>query len=258
MKKGLFTFVLLGALLLGGVIVFSILSINPIIKNGVEFFGPRLTQADVRLAESDISLFSGEGTLRGLFVGNPEGFDTDSAIQVGSMSMVVDKDSFSQDKIVIRRIEIEAPRITYERSGRTSNIDTLLANVKRAAGAEEQAREARSGGEAGADGAEGGPRLLIKDLYIRDAELTMAVREVGGSGATTSLPDLHLRDIGAGEGGATPAQALEEVLAALTGSAGNAADRLARGLQQGADGLRRGAEALGKELDSGIRSILGE
>ena len=53
------------------------------IKRGVETFGPKLTKVDIKLQSVSLSLLSGAGTIKGLVVGNPEGFKTPSAISVG-------------------------------------------------------------------------------------------------------------------------------------------------------------------------------
>jgi hypothetical protein len=49
----------------------------------------------------ELDLTSGKGALRGLVVGNPEGFKTPSAFQLGAISIKVDKDASSGEKIVI-------------------------------------------------------------------------------------------------------------------------------------------------------------
>jgi hypothetical protein len=65
------------------------LSLGRIVKTAVEAAGPRLLGAPVTLDRVTISPWSGSGTLRGLVVGNPEGFKTASAIRVGSVEVSV-------------------------------------------------------------------------------------------------------------------------------------------------------------------------
>src|SRR5580693_312377 len=75
------------------------LKLNTIVKKGVETVGPALTKVEVRLDAADISPFSGSGKLSGLFVGNPEGYKTPSAIQVGSIKLSVKVGSVLSDII---------------------------------------------------------------------------------------------------------------------------------------------------------------
>ena len=56
--------------------------LNGIVKKGVETAGPMITKVDVKLDGANISIFSGSADLKGLFVGNPPGYTTDSAIKV--------------------------------------------------------------------------------------------------------------------------------------------------------------------------------
>src|ERR1043165_6006064 len=62
-------------------------SLNTIVKKGVETVGPKLTQVDMRLKAAELSPLSGNGRLTGLFVGNPQGYQTPSAIQVGDIKV---------------------------------------------------------------------------------------------------------------------------------------------------------------------------
>ena len=59
------------------------------IKRGVETIGPKLTKTDVKLDAVSLSLLSGSGKIKGLLVGNPEGFKQPQAIKLGSASLSV-------------------------------------------------------------------------------------------------------------------------------------------------------------------------
>jgi len=72
------------------------------IKTGVETVGPKLIKVDVKLASASLSIFSGAGGVKGLVVGNPEGFKTPSAISVGTASLAVQPGSIFSDKIIAR------------------------------------------------------------------------------------------------------------------------------------------------------------
>src|SRR5258707_15050984 len=111
MKKLLFRVGLIVALLLMVGLVVAFFSLNSIVKKGVETLGPQMTKVEVRLGSADISPLSGSGRLKKLFVGNPEGYKTPSAIQIGSVKVAVKVGSVLSDTIVVDEINIQAPEI---------------------------------------------------------------------------------------------------------------------------------------------------
>ena len=110
------------------------LCLDGIIKKGVETLGPKLTKVDIKLDSVKLSLFSGAGTLKGLVVGNPEGYRTPSAISVGTATLALKPGSLLSDKIVITSINVQAPEITYETDLKHNNLSQILANVQAATG----------------------------------------------------------------------------------------------------------------------------
>src|SRR5437762_7984223 len=88
--------------------------LDGIVKREVETIGPRLTKVEVKLTRMNLSLLSGAGSLKGLVVGNPEGFKSPSAIRVEMASVGVEPKSILSDKIIVHSITLQAPEITYE------------------------------------------------------------------------------------------------------------------------------------------------
>src|SRR5204863_1175523 len=89
-------------------------SLNSIVKRGVETVGPKLTQVDMRLKAAELSPLSGNGRLTGLFVGNPQGYQTPSAIQVGDIKVGLQISSVMSDTLVVDQVNIQAPELTFE------------------------------------------------------------------------------------------------------------------------------------------------
>ncbi|MGH9577577.1 MAG: hypothetical protein ACRD3R_09075, partial [Terriglobales bacterium] len=89
MKRGL----IIGGVVLAVVVVgiiFLLANLGSVIKAVVEKVGSEATKAKVTLNEADVSITSGKGRLRGLTVGNPAGFKTGSALELGEISVEVD------------------------------------------------------------------------------------------------------------------------------------------------------------------------
>jgi hypothetical protein len=110
---------LIGAVVLvigiGGAVFFLISSLDSLIVAGVEKYGSEITRTRVRLKEAKISITSGEGTLRGLSVKNTSGFKTEYAIRLGEISVTLDTATVTQNPVVIKKIVISSPEVTYER-----------------------------------------------------------------------------------------------------------------------------------------------
>lgn len=190
------------------------LSLNSIVKHGVEALGPEVTKTEVRLDKSSISLFSGKGSLKGLFIGNPDGFNTPSAFKLGEVRIAVDGMTLFSDKIVIHEVYIDAPEITYERKGRNSNINSIMNNIKAFAGA--------SGEDAKKDPAKSEKKIQIDNFIIKNGKVNVSTALLKGKQLTLPLPDIHLKDIGKEEGGKPVSEVMAEVFGAVNKSIGAA------------------------------------
>ena len=208
--------VLLVVIAIGLYFLFS--SLNSIVKAAVEKVGSDATQAQVRLKEVDIQITSGKGAMRGLTVGNPSGFKTERAFSLGEISLQVEVGSVTKDTIVIKEIVIAAPEVTYELASGGSNIDALQRNVNAYTGGGKAEKSKGSG--------EGGKKLVIENLYVRNGKVSVSAIALGGKTMTTPLPDIHLTNIGKQSGGATAGQVTQQVLSAIGQSATKAATSL--------------------------------
>src|SRR5207253_2422966 len=118
--------------------VFGFVMLGSVVKAGVEKVGPMVTKVPVKLDGAAVSLFSGKGTLKGLEVGNPEGFKTPNAIKVGSVGIEVVPKSVFGDKIIVHSVNVQGPEITYETDLKGNNLSKILENVQSVAGKSEQ------------------------------------------------------------------------------------------------------------------------
>ena len=208
----LIKFILIGIpVLIIVVIVALVFSINSIIKHGVETVGPLALGTDVTLEEVDISLFSGKGQLKGLIIGNPEGFKTESSFKLNEVRLALDVSSLLSDKIIIEEIFIDAPEITYEKGRKGDNFKAILDNIN------DFAR--MTGGKASEDkkeeSKEGGKKIQINNLIVKNGKVNMSMAALKGEKLTLPLADIHLKDIGKDEEGTSIAEAVKEVFGAV-------------------------------------------
>ena len=194
------------------IVVLGLSNLGPIIKNAVNTYGPRITKTEVRVGDVDISILSAEAKLKDFFLGNPKGFKSPQAMKVGSIYADVNEKSLTGDTIIIEKIEVVRPHITYERAGRADNFQAILNNVKgsarKSAPSKKEPTKPEKEGE--------GKKLVINNFILRQGKVNLAVSTaLGGKTITADLPDIHLKDIGKEKGGATPEEVFEKVFAEL-------------------------------------------
>ncbi len=207
------------ALVVAAVVYFGLSNLGPIIKQAVNTYGPAITQTEVRLGGAGVSLLSGEVKLKGFLVGNPRGFESPQAVKADRIYLDVDENTLTGSPVVINSIEILAPEITYEKTARDDNLNALLRTV------EKQTRRAPSGGGEtdagngadtgkGAD-ADGGTKLLIRYLAIKDARVTLTAAALAGQTVAAELPFIEMKNVGGQKNGVAPEEACQLILAFL-------------------------------------------
>lgn len=237
-------------LIVVGFLVYLYANLDSIVKSTIEDAGTRVTQADVSVASVKIETTQNTATITGLKIGNPAGFYSEQAFSLGDISVAIDGSSLTEPVIHVEKVVIKSPSITYEVGDNTSNIATIQRNVEsfisRVSGL--------SGENATKDADEinkeqGGTRVVIDHVYITDGSVGISASFLGGKQLSTSLPDLHLTDIGRDSNGATPAQVAEEILSAINGAVINSVSKL------NVDGLMQGVGDFGKSLAAPIEKL---
>ena len=105
-----------------------------LIKAGMETIGRKITQVSIKVDAVNLSLLTGSAGIKGLVVGNPEGYKSPQAISVGSTSVEVDPFSVLSDKIIIRSMRVDAPEITFEGNPFSgNNLGKIMQNINAAA-----------------------------------------------------------------------------------------------------------------------------
>jgi hypothetical protein len=257
MKKVLIAGVVIIVVIIG-IIFLTLSNLGPIVKKAVNTVGPNITKTDVIVSDVSVSLFSGEAKVKGFFLGNPKGFKSAQAMRVGSIYVDIDESSITKNPIIINKIEIIAPEITYEKIKGSDNFQALLKNVQSSANAEKKAQSKPESKESKAK------KIVINNVIVKDGKVNLTMATLGGKEVTAPLPDIHLKDIGKEKQGATPAEAFEKIFASLYGNitADSVTAILNDGLKQmgvikglGAEGLKTGGETAQKILESSSKDI---
>jgi uncharacterized protein involved in outer membrane biogenesis len=216
------------------------------IKRGVETVGSKLTQVDVKLTTVQVTLLSGSGQIKGLTVGNPAGYKTPQAISVGTATLSLQPGSLLGDKVVIKKIEVIAPEITFEGGFGGNNLSKIMANVN----------EATSSGSTNATESptdkKAAKKLEVDDFVITGAKLHVDVTGLTGQSIPIVIPNIHLTDLGTGPEGITAAELTKRVLSEIQKAAIKAADTAAADLGKGATDLTKD---LGKSAGENVNKL---
>lgn len=213
-----------------GVVYFLFANLGGLIKEVVERIGSEATQASVTLNAADIDVTSGRGSLTGLIVGNPAGFNTPSVFELGAISILIDTASVTSETVVVKEIVIDGPKVTYELSQDGSNVDAIKRNVdafaaKHAGGGSSEPEQDSGGRE---------KKVIIELLTVRGGSVNVASSLLGNRSLDADLPVVEVRDIGKDSGGATPSEIAAVILDTLSGAATKAASSLdLSGLMEG-------------------------
>lgn len=211
MKKWLVRIVIaLVALLVVGVVAVT-LFLDRAVKHGVETVGPQLTKVPIKLDGVGLSLLTGSGSIKGLEVGNPEGYKAGNAIHLDRASLSLSPGSLFSDKIVIRSIRIEGPVINVEGSPSKNNLTQIRDNVQAALGSV-------GSGSTGQGGAASSPgkKLQVDEFILTGAKVNYTVPGVGLT-VPIAVPDIKMTGLGTGPEGITAGDLTSRVLGQLTG-----------------------------------------
>ncbi len=257
MKKIVIRILIVLVVLLVAGIVLATMFMDSIIKKGVETAGPMVAKVETKLDGVKLSVFSGKGTVTGLVVGNPEGYKTPTAIKVDSATLALQPSTLLSDKIVITEINIQGPEITIEGGAKDNNLTKILANVEAFAGTNQPAA---------GQSQQQGKKLQVNELVLSGGKLNLNLALLGGKTISAPLPDIHLKDLGTGPEGITPADLSKKVLQAIVDQsasaitsvlkdAGKLATDAVKGAGEAAKSVTEGAKEGAEKITKGIGGL---
>jgi hypothetical protein len=225
-------------------------ALNKGIKNGVEIFGPKITQTPVTLDDVSLSILSGRGSLKGLNIGNPEGFKSGNIFAIGQIDIHVDTSSVFSDKIIINKIHIRKPEISYEKSLTNSNVNQLMKNIEAFTGpSKDKPKVDEPERDSGSQ-----KQVVIKQLIIEDGTIFIGLM---GLGSTVPLPRIEMNDIGEDGNKKSMADVLDLVLSELLNSIRPAIANSGQILQDSGKAALDAAQKVGLDaVDSAAKDTL--
>ena len=175
MKKFLLVTVTLLVLLFLGVTF----TLDRIVKTGIESLGSEMTGTPVKLESVNISPISGEGTISGFTIANPEDFEGESMMRIGELSISLDVMSLLSDEILIHEIILIDPAFYVEQTVAGNNVLQILDNID--ATAESETSETS---------------MIIERFYLENAGIYVGATFGEDVEASYVIESLELRNIG--------------------------------------------------------------
>lgn len=208
MKKMVLAAVLFLAISFGFAIYYVLSSLDGMVKTAIETYGSQATETAVLVDSVQIVLKDGSGAIRGLTVGNPQGFATPQAFSLGQVATQIDLKSLSEEVTVIEHIIVQAPEVFFElnEAGKT-NLGMLKQNLSSASSGTSASSSANR--DSGAE-----PKFIIRKLLFADGNIHARAVALNQD-YELKLPRIEMSNLG-GKNGATPKQIAEQVLKTLT------------------------------------------
>lgn len=176
------------------VVGFAILTLylDSMVKSGIETIGREMTGTEVTVDNVSISLFTGQGTISGFRVANPEGYQTENAFSVDDFSISLDISTLLSDVVVVNDVRISGPAVYVEQKLPDNNLQTILSRIN----------------ESVSTGTSSDTELVIEHFLLENGSAELYTEVGGERSARVDISAIELNDLGRGGG----KQAAEEVV----------------------------------------------
>lgn len=162
--------------------------IDAIAKTAVERGATYALGVDTRVDSVSVNLLGGTVRMDGLTVGNPEGFKTPHLVRSGRFDLAVVPGSLMKDTIEVSRFELDGLDMNIEQKlGTGTNVSVILDNVKTPGGGKEPDKAET----------EGGTKVKVDRIVIRNVVAHVQVLPVGGKASTldVKIPEIVMTDV---------------------------------------------------------------
>ncbi len=168
------------------------LTIDGIVKSGIEDSGSKLLKTEVEVDDLDVSIFGSSGSMDGFRVYNPESFSDEPAISLNEIELDISLSSILEDTIIINRIYVKEPKIFFEQKGAEVNLKILNNNIS-------------------TDSEEESTPVIIRKFILEEGTIQISSELEKERNAETTLNRLELTNIGA-SGSNTTQDVLRQIL----------------------------------------------
>ena len=201
MKKNIFvafvTFVLLFAFM-----YWFYGNVDRIAREVMISYGSEMTGAKVSIGNVNIDMVNGKCVIKNFVLANPKGFESAYAIKIDKLSLELVPSTLVGSVIMIKKIEIVAPDIIYEKTDKSTNFDMILENIAAYLGP----TRAQSPDD---------KKVMVNKLLIKDGKVQALAAFMNGQPVVFDLQDLYMKNLGKAENGLSPGQLGQVIVSAL-------------------------------------------
>ena len=190
--KILLRIVLVLVLVLVALVGLGVATLDSTVARIIEEGGTYAMGVDTNVESTDVGVLSGEFSMTGLTVANPEGFTTPAFLGVRGAATAVDLGTVRSEKIVAPLLELDGVDLHLERRDGKTNYGVILENLAHLGGE-------GGGGEPSEPAPSEGPSqaFLVERIVLRDITATIDLLPVAGdaSKVTLGLEELEITDL---------------------------------------------------------------
>ena len=223
--------------------VIGLFYLGPIVKVGIERFGPPMTKVSVLVDSVSVSPLSGSASVKGLVVGNPPGYSDPQAINIANAAVSLDPFSLTSNKVLIHSVRIDSPEITFQIGLGGNNLNKILSNVNSSVQSQ-NASESNSN-----NNSKPAPKIEIDDFLITNAKVNVAISGVGSQ--IVPLPQIHLTDLGKDNNGLSAVEITQTILSAVV-------SETVKTVASSAGTIKQTVTGITSSLKSSLGSLLGK
>lgn len=225
-----------------GAFVYLAQNLDGLVKNAIERFGPEYLGVSVRVDDVNLSLTEGTGSITGLQIGNPSGYEGPYAMRIARIALALDTSTVTSDPVVIDSVLVDGADMAVAVKGvGDSNLTAIMKHLNAQSG---DAPE-----DATASETEAGPKVIIEKFEFTNAE-TSVTSQLLAESVAVDVPDVRLNGIGRKGDGTTAQEAAVQILDPIFRSAMKAV--AAEGIGFDKEGLTDKAK---DAMDQGIKKL---
>jgi uncharacterized protein involved in outer membrane biogenesis len=192
MKKKLKWVALAVVILVVVVVAAVILNLNGIVRSAVESGTTRSLELPTTLDGANIGLISGDVSLSGLNIANPEGFDAPQMLSLGKVSVDTSYGKVFGKPTNVDAVLIDKPKLVLEFKGTRSNLKTVADKLASGTGGDQPQPTPDPNKEP--------LKLIIDHLKVSGAQVEIRSDVLLKEPLLVNIPDVELNGIGNADG----------------------------------------------------------
>lgn len=177
------------------------------VQKAIEKQGTAALGVTTEIESVSIAVFGGEASLRGLKIGNVDGYAAPHFMHMDSGRVAVTLGSLTEDTIVIPELVIDGVDLRLERKGDGANYEKIVENLEKNVGGDDAPKDATDG-----------KKFVIKSIVIRNinVEAYASLTGLARRPVTGKVNELRFENIGSEtDGGAVLAVVVDKIVSAV-------------------------------------------